>query len=365
MRWGALLVIIAATSSAGAALVAACANYLDADAGVDASTGDGTTSNDAAPGEPVGDASTIADGTNGDGPSTDGPGPPIHDGSTDQGAASMDGSADHAPPPMGDAACNTSYATMVVEAGPTLYLRFDDPDNASTAADTMGHYPGAYPQAGITYQVPGAIVSDPCDKAIDISIDPQMAAQGGIVMPPSADFAAPGAQFSVELWIDPEADAGDTQSGGIGFVIDHDRPPPAARAGWDLVYLGATGQPETAQLELWSADGGIFGVANPLTTPYPTPGCWHYVVATYDGTNDTPTLWIDGTNVFDQPVVGGVLSVVDAGWTIGWQNCIGSGTPCTGTNYVGGIDELAIYPRLLLGAEITSHWQAANAATCP
>jgi Concanavalin A-like lectin/glucanases superfamily len=351
MRWRGLVVVAFPGAMAVVATLAwACAGYLDADAGAADAAGDTPEGNDGAMngdgGVSVMDGNmTAVDGMM-DGPDVT----TAHEGGPTPEGSALDGpgTPDASPPPTCDAGC---YGCTIIAANPILYLRFDDV-GTGTAVDQMGHFNGTYPNAGAT-SVSGALGNDP-----DTAVHVDNSATGGIHMPASADFAGSGAKFSVELWIKPDANAADTMSGGVGFVIDHDEPPSLPRAGWDL-YLSQA----NVAMEFWEPDGGIYGVANSMT-PLATAGSWHYVVADYDGTQaQPPFLWIDNQVVFQSNISSGVLSVVAAGWSIGWQNCPGEG-PCNGTNYVGAIDELAIYPRLLNATEVNEHWTAATATTC-
>jgi hypothetical protein len=257
----------------------------------------------------------------------------------DAGAADATGSE---PEGGGDAgsACNAgNYATQVLEAGPLLYLRFDE-DSGTVAHDALGKFNGTYPAIGVTLGAQGALLSDPCNTAFHITDPP------GVRVPQSADFAGNSSQFTVEVWIHPDVGAPDTQGGGnAGFIVDHNVYPP--RAGWDLILS------QSATFEAWASTGKIIGALGNAT---PMPGSWHYVVAEYDETGaQIAGIWLDD-QLMTQQVPAGTLTADPSGWTVGAQNC----PECNQTNFVGAIDDLAIYPYLLKQSDVDSHWKAAG-----
>ena len=87
-----------------------------------------------------------------------------------------------------------------------------------------------------------------------------------------------------------------------------------------------------------------------------TPGQWHYVVFVDQGASDLPMVYIDNVLLFNMPIGGGSLAAIDAGWTVGKQNC----SPCTASQFTGAIDELAIYAKPLLQATVNAHYVASS-----
>ena len=117
----------------------------------------------------------------------------------------------------------------------------------------------------------------------------------------------------------------------------------------------------------------VFGVWNNATETIETPntyndGQWHYVVATYDGTN--MALYVDGeltgtaTSSSAQPYTGY--------WRIGGDNLNGWNLDPWGSNsqgttqpagyyFNGTIADVAVYPTALTAAQVQTHFAAALA----
>jgi hypothetical protein len=222
-----------------------------------------------------------------------------------------------------------SYEAEVTHDSPVLYLRFGE-QKGPVAEDQLHRANGAYPRAGVTYGVPGALAGD-TDTAIALD------GTSSITMPAGFDFAGM-TPFSIELW------AKQTQYDSYGFTLDHENWD-AARDSWSLI-LGS----DQVGFERWLAGSTNGAVAN-STTPLPL-GNYHHVVVTFDGTE--LALYIDSNVASLNAVTIGLPHETNT-WAIGKQNC-----QCSSNAFVGSLDELAIYGAALTKERIDAHYHAAG-----
>jgi len=217
------------------------------------------------------------------------------------------------------------YASEVLSDNPLGYWRFEDASsaNGTTAANssTSGSTHDGIYNGNVTQIVGGHI-----NLGTAISLD----GDNDFVDVANGDaFRAPGGtNFSVETWIKVAPDASGTYERivdqGFGFG-----------AGWTLAMTGNTGQV------------GLYrnGSANAESSVAVDDNAWHHVVGTYDGTN---------TKVY---VDGGLWANVAAAATLG----AGAANLRIGINqggtedYVGGLDEVAVYGVALGIDRIAAH----------
>ncbi len=88
-----------------------------------------------------------------------------------------------------------------------------------------------------------------------------------------------------------------------------------------------------------------------ITGPYSlADGNWHYLVVSYDG-NTTATVYVDGRTAGTAQFSGALITAADAnGLLIGqdsWCNC--------SDQFVGSLDEVAIYPYALSAGQVSTH----------
>lgn len=225
---------------------------------------------------------------------------------------------------------SSAYVREVLADGPVLYQRFGE-RQGPTARDEIGTRSGTYaPRAALGS--PGAVASDD-DSAV--TFDGTVEAR--VVQPPGLDFAG-DAPFSVEIWARP------TSIPAYSWVVDH-QVYGATRGGWGLLFT-----PERITFERWANDlsAGVSWTVRPDTSRY------QHVVAVFDGTR--VLLYVDGVAVADEP--NDVrLPVTDGAWTVGGQNC-----SCPSSNFVGSLDELAIYDKPLSGDRVRAHYARASAS---
>jgi hypothetical protein len=284
------------------AAASACVDYLDADAGASGAQG-----NSAEGGERLGDADVNA-----------------NDDAANDGSAAEDGTPGE---------CD--YACLVLRDKPLIYLRLDDDAAATQARDSSGNgHHGAYPQAGVTRGVDGFMAGN---KAVRFAGSGPQA----ITMPPSANFDGTSTEFSIELWVKPDA------VDGFRFILDHEVFD--TRGGW-LVGI----QDGEISLQLYANNMTVavaYSGSGALTV-----GKWHHLVFTYNSANRLAYIWVDTKVLFSTQTGTGVpLPVIDS-WSIGKQNC----TPCEGQSFAGTLDEVAIYAKALDENTVNLHYKASG-----
>lgn len=229
----------------------------------------------------------------------------------------------------GDAAAASPYVQAVLADAPILYVRFADPPGTKAAA-RIGTA-GTYLPSGVTYGVAGAI---PGDSDTAVSVD----GSGAITFPAGVAAFDGTKPYTVELWVKPAATVS-----GLGIVVDNTSYD-AARAGWML----HTGSDDTGS-ERW-VNGATQGAAVGAAL---AAGAWHHVVSVFTG--DALLQYADGQLV-GKASTATPLPTRSSQLYVGKQSCM----PCAGTGFTGGLDELAIYDKAFVAAQVMAHYQAAK-----
>jgi len=100
-------------------------------------------------------------------------------------------------------------------------------------------------------------------------------------------------------------------------------------------------------------DTGFHGTRAPVGTDLGS-GQWVHLVGTYDGSSWH--LYRNGSQIGSTADAKGAVASPDGDWAIG---STGSGWA---ENFLGGIDEVAIYKKSLTAAQVKAHYDAATAA---
>jgi hypothetical protein len=247
--------------------------------------------------------------------------------------AAVDGTLDAA---VIDSGALSAYSRLVLRDEPIVYLRLAEKSGAEVAVNEVASEPrldGLYPPAGMQLGVPGRL-GDPTDTAVHVE---------GVRFIRMADadrLAFEGTHaFTVEAWVRPD------DGPEFGYLVDHQTyDGPGGKTGWALI-IGSS----DVYLERWSkgVNSGSVSSGEPLAR-----AVWHHVVGTYDGT--TEDLFIDGVRVGSAHTTDPIPAGVGAGWAVGGQNC-----GCT-MNFVGDLDDVAIYDKGLREAKIKAHFAAAR-----
>jgi hypothetical protein len=140
----------------------------------------------------------------------------------------------------------------------------------------------------------------------------------------------------VEVW------ALQTARTDYGWAVDHQLYNPTN--GWALRF-------SPAQISLERTLDGQFA---PIQTQIPLEkDTYQHVVATFDGT--TGVLYVDGNPVQTRPSSPSLKPMTSSSWMAGAQNC-----GCKSSNFIGSLDELAVYDRALGPERVLSHYRASG-----
>ena len=220
------------------------------------------------------------------------------------------------------------YRDAVLADAPVVYLRLGE--LSGTVAKAAAGPDGVYSVSGIALGEPGALGGD-LDRAA-----PLTDGSGRLTVGEAAAFEGK-VPSSIEIWVK----AAPTDA-GLGFLMDHTRYE-GSRDGWVL-----RSNDDVVAIERWSA-----GESRSVIAPAVSKGEWHHLVVTYDGLNQR--IYVDSVKRGEG---GGDLPIPsrESTLTIGHQSC-----SCGGSNsFVGSIDEVAIYDKVLTDARVAAHWAAAK-----
>ena len=158
------------------------------------------------------------------------------------------------------------------------------------------------------------------------------------IIVPTAAMVSSAADFTVELWVSTTA----TNTGANGFAW-------AQGSSTSINPLFALGIKDGKTNMFLRNDAGTTTL-NPINLgPNIDDGKPHYLVIRY--------ISVIGVNVFCDGVPLGGGSMPPAPITMDTHNIFGRATTTWTNNFVGAVDELAIYSRGLAGAEIRERWE--------
>lgn len=247
------------------------------------------------------------------------------------------------------------YSTVVLAKGPVGYWRLSE-SSGPTAADTSGNsYGGAY-FGNPGFGQPGALAGSP-DTAVGLhGFD-----SGDYIEVPDPDdesFSQPtsGAGLSVEVWMRPDALVfrGKTAQPYIHWLGKGEQ----SQYEWGLRFYSqdATERPNRISAYIWNPSGGE-GAGAYFEDPEIQPGAWIHIVACYDpGDWSTGsagvTIYRNGLRKLGPPSAGTLYSTFNIVAAHGSAPVrLGARDDLTFT-LAGGLDEVAIYPRVLTSDEV-------------
>jgi hypothetical protein len=226
-----------------------------------------------------------------------------------------------------------SYAQTILADNPLSYWRLDE-TNGTVAHDCVGGHDGQYINASMG--VAGYSQNDPDTAA---SVGPGPDSYVGNIQ--GIDFGTFGndAAFSIEAWVN-----GGTQASGAGIVTY------GYGSGGEQFNLD-TGNGTRFRFSVRDAVNAAHN-ANGTISPSNT---WQHVVGVCDEPNGITRLYINGIQNATATVSGG-LQAGTSPISIGSRQA-GYGTTYT-LNFLGSIDEVAIYNYALSPAQVLSHYKA-------
>jgi hypothetical protein len=253
----------------------------------------------------------------------------------------------------------SGYEQTVLAGAPVAYWRLGEA-RGPTAHDATGHgNDGSYlgrPKFGQK----GAIAGDP-DRAIGLD-GPQTKSYVEVRDQAGFSIATSGKGLSVELWMRP--DVLDFKGEGASRAEDYIHWLGKGEKGqyeWGFrFYSHKAERPNRISAYAWNPDGKLG--AGAYVEERLTAGAWLYLVATYDDPH-TPNaqvrLYKNGTPSSHNKSSGTLYKSYHVTPRHG-RAPLRLGTRDLRSFLTGGLDEVAIYPRVLTADEILQHWNSAQ-----
>lgn len=244
---------------------------------------------------------------------------------------------------------DVAYETLITGTGSanaTVYLRLDEKDSNRVVAvneGSLGTKANGYQFPGAVMQVPGAIASSTNNFAVNYrAIDASMDGNNATILPYQPEMNTQS--FSAEAWIRPTSSSG---SNACVVFRNHDDVDPGNRSGW-VVWQR---DPSVGfNLRLYNHVGTTRTV-DINSGPY-TVGAWLHMAVTYDDSSKTAKIYINGLEKATATVASGVAFYPMVSTVIpsfgGFAN--GQENP-----FIGDIDEVAYYSKVLTPAQIAAH----------
>ncbi len=199
------------------------------------------------------------------------------------------------------------------------YWNFDEATGLTTADSSGNGNDGTITGSGVSHSV----VLPPTSCFVNTH-SAQFDGSGGYVSIADNSSMDPASQISISFWMNP-----DTVTNGFQHIIFKQGPVVTSYGVWlngDHIYMEDN-------------DNSIRGLNSNTTV---TPGVWHYITVTYDGTDQK--LYIDGSLDNSQSIPGITLSYTNS------PVKVGSGD--YNNPFAGYVDDLRIYGRALTASEI-------------
>jgi len=254
-----------------------------------------------------------------------------------------------------------SYSALVLAKGPVGYWRLGETDLSSPAADATGNgNDGAY-NGSPTLGQPGAIANDP-DTAIGCN-GPDSRDYVEIGDPANQAFSQPtsGMGLTVEVWMRPDVLVFPGQTADP-YVHWLGKGMPANFEWAFRFYSQDTTRPNRISAYIWNPGNPAGGEgAGAYFQDTIVPGEWIHVVASYepgDASTDPPAgvhIYKNGVHRLGPPSRGTLYQtygIVPAHGTAPLR----LGTRDGGSFLTGGLDDVAIYPRVLTPAEVLENY---------
>ena len=237
-----------------------------------------------------------------------------------------------APGPAAASSCGapSAYSNAVTgTSGLVGYWRLGEASGTAACDSSSANGTGAY-QGGFLLGTPGALAGDP-NTATTLN------GSTGWVRVPDSSALDVGDNFSVEAWV---------KRGSTGGTANQVVASKQAGA-WVLMFSPAN--------ELVLRQSGVDDVAYSKSgSGLSDTTAWHYVAATKTGSSIH--LYIDGTDV-----TGYVSNLTMSNNT----NPLAIGQSSGSAWFKGGVDEVAVYNRVLSASEVAGHYQAGKTSGQP
>jgi hypothetical protein len=258
------------------------------------------------------------------------------------------------------------YSAVVLAKGPVGYWRLDE-SGGPTAVDASGKgVNGAY-HGNPTFGEPGAIAGS-ADTAIRLN----GFSSGDYVEIPDMDgapFSQPtsGAGLTVEVWMRPDALVfpGQTAQPYIHWLGKGEH----SQFEWGLRFYSqdADQRPNRISAYIWNPSGGE-GAGAYFEDPNLQTGVWNHIVACYDpgdSTTEPPagvSIYRNGVRQLGPPSKGTLYRTFNISPMRGSAPVRLGARDDLRLTLAGGLDEVAIYPRVLTAEEILENYATGTAA---
>ena len=245
------------------------------------------------------------------------------------------------------------YRNRVLAKGPIAYWRLGEFAGPVAADETCNGYDGSY-VGNPTFGQAGAIMNDP-NTAVQFNVP-----RDHVEIPDRADFSqlTSGLGLTVEAWMRPDVLTFPGQTAdpyvhwlGKGVAGQHE---------WGFrFYSNDTTRPNRISAYIWNPMGGEG--AGAYFQDEVVPGEWIHVVACYEpGDKDTVPpagvhIYKNGVHRLGPPSSGTLYRTYNIVPVHGTAP-LRLGTRDLGSFLIGGLDEVAIYPRVLTTAEILDNY---------
>lgn len=247
------------------------------------------------------------------------------------------------------ATARADYQSTVLADKPLAYYPLNKSTpwtpNVATNLGSLGATGNGVSFAGEVFNEPGAIVGDP-DTAIRFSAIDTNSDDGGVptVIPYVAALNTADS-FTVEAWLRPtEEGAGNAQCPLFNCQASTED------YGWDCYQRASTAGTGQQGFEFYLNNNTGARVGDAVGGTY-TISNWCHLVAVYDSTAATLTLYINGAQVAQSTGVSGYVP------NPSYPMSIGGYSDGTQNPYVGDMDEFAVYPSALSAAKVLAHYQ--------
>jgi len=266
------------------------------------------------------------------------------------------------------------YELTILADGPIAYLPLNEsPDNfqgdqGTPAIDYVGGNNGYYTNDIIAQ--PGYSTNDPtaysCLFGEYNGLGTTYNSYVGGIAGPSINFGTASnfnTAFSIEAWAMGDPNVGPTElanavivnkgyGGGEQFVIDT-----GTGTGFRFGFRDGIVPAGTAAPTIHYATS---------TATNTVDGKWHHLVGVLDEVNSNQLFYVDGSLVASNNLGTSGLGVINNGTSDAYPIGIGSGTAINGGTYtnqfIGWIDQVAIYNKALAASNILAHYDAAGEA---
>lgn len=232
-----------------------------------------------------------------------------------------------------------SYPASVIFDNPLAYWRLNELDGF-VAYDNVGGFNGVYSNALLNTFGYSAADADPAATFGGTVPNSFVGNIQGIDFSTNGAFAA----FSVEAWV-----RGGPQTNDAGIITK------GTGAGGEQFNLD-TGAPGRGFRFFVRDLANAVHLCNSTNAP---DNQWHHVVGVCDLPNGYVALYVDGVLASTNAITGGIRST-PAPVTIGGRQ---SGTGAYDLNFVGTVDEVAIYGRALTAEQIALHYAYSGVPT--